>query len=207
MPTSETIIEGLTNISNQNMIVALAWHILLFILLIFIASGWRPFQKVTGLFFSLPLLSVSLFALLSQNPFNFMMFLILSILLIIYALRLPKHKVIFLPGFITITGIIMIVYGWIYPHFLIDVNPLIYVVASPIGLVPCPTLSIVIGFSLLFRNFNSKKWGITLSVFGLFYGIIGILRLGVILDIGLLAGAIILLIFSLKQPGIVNLAE
>jgi hypothetical protein len=70
------------------------------------------------------------------------------------------------------------------------------VYAAPVGLVPCPTLSIVIGFTLLVGGFNSRKWMLILAIVGLFYGIIGYFRLGVKLDIGLIVGALTVALVS-----------
>ncbi len=69
------------------------------------------------------------------------------------------------------------------------------------GLIPCPTLSILIGFLLLYNGFGSQSLTLTFIVFGLFYGIFGVLKLAVYLDIFLVFGAVSLLvkyILSLK---------
>jgi hypothetical protein len=67
-------------------------------------------------------------------------------------------------------------------------------------LIPCPTLSIVIGFTLLANGMSSRYWSLSLAVLGLFYGLFGILRLQVQIDAGLLIGAttLTILAFSLK---------
>jgi len=88
----------------------------------------------------------------------------------------------------------MIIFGWVYPHFLEKSSLINYLYSAPTGLIPCPTLSIVIGFALLFNRFESKAWPLILSVISLFYGLFGIFRLKVMLDAGLLFGALFLLI-------------
>jgi hypothetical protein len=89
----------------------------------------------------------------------------------------------------------MIFFGLFYPHFLKNTLIIKYIYTVPIGLIPCPTLSTIIGFSLLFNGFYSKSWSITLSILGLFYGFFGVIILKVYLDIFLIIGALSLLIF------------
>ena len=62
-----------------------------------------------------------------------------------------------------------------------------------VGHLPCPALAAVIGMTLLLDLLGSWAWSITLAMAGFAYGVIGIVVLGVILDAGLLTGAIVLL--------------
>ncbi len=83
-------------------------------------------------------------------------------------------------------------FGWAYPHFLITDTWTAYAYASPFGLLPCPTLSVVIGITLIFGGLHSRGWSVPLFGAAILYGWIGIFRLSVSLDIGLFAGAILL---------------
>jgi hypothetical protein len=51
---------------------------------------------------------------------------------------------------------------------------------------------VAIGFALLGNGLGSRVWSLTLAAVGLFYGLFGVLRLGVLLDIGLVGGALAL---------------
>jgi hypothetical protein len=88
-------------------------------------------------------------------------------------------------------GVAMIAFGWLYPHFLKG-PAAAYLYASPMGLVPCPTLAVAIGFALLGNGLGSRVWSLTLAALGLCYGVFGVLRLGVFLDLGLVGGAVAL---------------
>jgi hypothetical protein len=93
-----------------------------------------------------------------------------------------------------VIGILMIVFGLVYPHFISSDSFIKYFYASPVGLIPCPTLSILIGFLLVYNGFGSHSLTFTFIVFGLFYGIFGVLKLAVYLDIFLVFGTIALIV-------------
>lgn len=84
----------------------------------------------------------------------------------------------------------MIGFGWVYPHFLDNAALVEYLYAAPTGLIPCPTLSIVIGFTLILGGLRSRAWCLVLTIVGLFYGVFGAARLGVKIDGVLLLGAL-----------------
>jgi hypothetical protein len=98
-----------------------------------------------------------------------------------------------------IFGILMTAFGWTYPHFLPDSDPLAYLYASPTGLIPCPTISIVIGLSLILNGFSSRVWCFMLAVVGFFYGLFGAVRLGVTIDWVLFVGALAITFAGLFQ--------
>jgi hypothetical protein len=52
----------------------------------------------------------------------------------------------------------------------------------------------LIGFLLLYTGFGSQSLTLTFVIFGLFYGIFGVLKLAVYLDIFLVSGTIALLV-------------
>jgi hypothetical protein len=192
MPTSQEILAGLAGTANDYWLVAAGWHAIFLILIFLLFSGWRPRKMMAGMILVLPLLSVSVFAFLASNPFNAAVFLLLSAVLLFIWGRFPAETVDLSGSYFLGAGLLMIIYAWVYPHFLAEGLTMKYLYAAPMGLIPCPTLSLVIGFTLLFQGFGSKKWVITLVVAGLFYALFGIIRLGVFLDFGLLAGSLFL---------------
>jgi hypothetical protein len=76
-----------------------------------------------------------------------------------------------------------------------------YLIAAPMGLIPCPTLSTVIGLTLLFQSFNSTRWTIVLALIGLFYGLFGVVRLHVYIDVILVIGSVLLIIHAFISRG------
>jgi hypothetical protein len=160
--------------------------------IVLLLTGKRPSMRYTAIFLVLPFISVGVMALLSGNPFNAIIFFALSLILILYGLKLPAEKIEIKLNFFGIIGIAMIIFAWIYPHFLEGDSYLKYLYASPTGLIPCPTLSLVIGFSLLFQGFGLRRWILVLTIMGLYYGLTGLIKLNVYLDAGLVLGASVL---------------
>jgi hypothetical protein len=64
-----------------------------------------------------------------------------------------------------------------------------YLYSGPLGVLPCPTLAFAIGVALLADGVGSRAWAALLAVVGLFYGTVGLAKLGVWLDAGLVIGA------------------
>jgi hypothetical protein len=137
---------------------------------------------------------VAIFAWLSGNPFNGILFTIMAILIIIFGLKASNQPIQISQVPFLVIGIMMIVFGLVYPHFINAGSFLKYYYASPAGLIPCPTLSILIGFLLLYNGFGSQSIMLAFIVFGLFYGLFGVFKLAVHLDVFLILGSIALLV-------------
>jgi len=194
MPKTEDIINGLQSIVNEYSTVAMIWHALFYLLLAALIFEWEPSNKLMGILICLPLLSVAVFAWLTGNPFNGVLFSLMTLLICIFAIRGSGEPVSDSQLPFVIIGILMIVFGLVYPHFIQANSFLKYLYASPVGLVPCPTLSILIGFLLLYNGFGSQSLTLTFIVFGLFYGLFGAIKLSVYLDIFLIFGSVSLLV-------------
>jgi drug/metabolite transporter (DMT)-like permease len=69
-----------------------------------------------------------------------------------------------------------------------------YLYSAPTGLIPCPTLSIVIGLAVALRGLGSRTWSLVLCATAIFYGVYGAAHLGVTLDWVLLLGALMLVL-------------
>lgn len=197
MPTSEQILAGLKIIVNIWWPLAVFWHVYFAAVVIALIFGVRPSKRLSGILLSLPILSVSFVAWMSLNPFNGILYALIGILLIYFSIKLPQEKVSVAPMWILIPGIIMFIFGWMYPHFLETSSWLEYLYKAPTGLIPCPTLSIVIGVLLILNGLESRAISLLTGIVGLYYGITGVIQLGVLIDLILLIGAIIIVIISI----------
>ena len=201
MPTKQEILAGLTWLANEYAAIAIIWHILLFLLIVMLFAGWKPRNNLMILILTSLLMSASLFASLQGNFFTAVVFALLVITSIYGTLRSANEMIKGNRSWPDIVGLMLILYGLSYPEFLKANSVLEYGYAAPTGLIPCPTLAVLTGFTLLYRGFGSIIWTLMIVISGMFYGLFGALYLNVYLDWMLVAGAFILLLntFSLSK--------
>ena len=194
MPTAEQILASLRQVANDAFALAVAWHVTLAICGVALALGWRPARRNAGLLLTLLAVSVSAVSWLHHNPFNAATFALLSVVLAMLALSLGREAISFrAPGWALVLGAAMVAFGSLYPHFL-ERSALSYLYGAPTGLIPCPTLSLMVGASLLVGGLHSRAWSMTLALAGVFYAVWGAMHLGVYIDLVLLAGSLGLLV-------------
>jgi hypothetical protein len=199
MPSSHQILAGLTAIAHGALPVAVGWHLVLLAAMVAVLIGVRPSKRLTGVFLAMPLLSVSVSAFVSGNPFNGAACLGLSVILLLVALRFEGDSIELDVGWSSTVGWAMIAFASLYPHFLDDRPAVIYLVGAPMGVVPCPTLSLVVGASILFLGIEGRAWSLVVAAAGLVYGVVGVVRLGVRLDLVLIAGSAALVAVVLRR--------
>jgi protein-S-isoprenylcysteine O-methyltransferase Ste14 len=198
VPSTELILAGLTRAANAWWLLAVAWHLYFAVVTGSLIGGYRPSRKLAGVLLSLPVLSVGLAAWAGGNPFNGIAFALLAVLLIAFSVRLPG-RVRIAPLWVLIPGIALTAFGWGYPHFVETLSPFGYLYKAPVGIVPCATLSILVGLTLILNGLDSRAFALILGIFGLFYGVTGVGRLRVAIDAVLLLGAVLLTIRSFRR--------
>lgn len=193
MPATVDVLDSLARIAGEWRWLAIAWHVAAIVaasvLLIRPARRQRAVAKIV----TLPLISVSGLAWWSGNPFNGAMFAVLTAALLVDASRIEDRPLQFASAMLVTAGSMLVIFGLVYPHFLPDGSRWSYLYAAPFGLIPCPTLLVMTGVSLIAGVFGSRAWGFTLGVVALAYGVIGVAVLGVVIDAALIAGALLLL--------------
>ena len=191
MPSAESVLSWAAGVANDWRWLAIAWHAGLGTLLIAVGAS-RVSERLLGFLLALPIASVALLAAVSGNPFNAVALAILTILLLRSAASLPVAGAAVVSRRWALAGAPLVALGWFYPHFLETNTWTAYAYAAPFGLLPCPTLAVVIGVTLALGGVRARGWNGMLAAAGLFYGGIGVFSLGVALDGGLMAGAILL---------------
>jgi len=194
MPDKEEILSGLQRIVNGYSSIAIIWHVIFYAIIVALLLKWLPINRLFGILICVPVLSVAILAFLTGNPFNGILFTLLAVLTILFGLRASGQPVQTSQIPFMVIGILMIGFGLVYPHFIQVESLARYLYASPAGLIPCPTLSVLLGFLLLYNGLGSQSITLTYIIFGLFYGIFGVLKLGVYLDMFLILGSASLLI-------------
>jgi hypothetical protein len=193
VPSRDALLAGLTAVANDWRWLAIAWHVAMAALFAAMLVGrWRPSSRLLGRLLAAPLLSVGVVAGVSGNPFNAVVFAVLAVLFAGASAGLPGTPVQLSSRGWMASGVALVVFGSTYPHFLNTGSWTTYVYASPLGLLPCPTLSAVIGIALIFQSLRSRRGSLTLTAAGALYGAIGVFGLGVALDWGLISAAAIL---------------
>ncbi len=190
MPSSAEILVGLQRITDEWRGLAIAWHLALGVLLVLLFVGWRPARRLMGMLLAAPLASVSAMAWLGGNPFNGVVFAVVSVALVGVAASLSAGPVKLGAPWAVMMGGFLSAFAWLYPHFLGGSPWVAYSYASPLGLIPCPSLSAVIGVALVSGGLGSRSWSAMVAAAGAAYGIIGVVRLGVVIDVILLVGAV-----------------
>lgn len=193
MPTREEILAGLTALANEYSNIAIAWHVIILIIIAALFAGWKPNNSLMILLLGSLLMSVSVFAGMHGNFFNATVFAFLVIMSIYATLRSGNGNITGDRSWVDIGGLILIIFGLFYPEFLTSGSLIEYAYASPTGLIPCPTLSVLAGFALVYKSFRSQTWSLTIGVSGMFYGLFGVIYLGMHIDWVLVAGAGLLL--------------
>ncbi len=198
MPSSAQITRQLAEVANAWIALSIVWHLVIAAALVALAFGWRPGPRTTGLLLASLCASVAAVAWLAASPFNGVFFTALGAAFALIARRLrPGASPSDAPLWARISGALMIGFGLVYPHFL-DGPAAMYLVAAPVGVVPCPSLAVVIGFTLLAAGLESRAWCRVLLAAGVFYSVFGVWRLGVLLDVGLLLGTIAVAVFLVR---------
>ena len=200
MPSANEILSGLTSIANEWRAVAVLWHVYFAALLIAMAVRWNISVRVFATLLLLPLLSVSALAWISHNPFNAAVFAALSMALLSIARDLPGERVSIGSPLSVLAGIALVAFGWMYPHFLETTHWREYLMAAPLGLLPCPTLAAIAGVTLIADGHHSRAWSLMVAAATFVYAAIGVFRLGVFIDVALFAGMAMLVITATPLP-------
>ncbi len=193
MPSPEQILAGLKTIANSWTILAIIWHVFFGAIIIAVILGKMPKKRQTGFMLILSYISVTVAAWRFGNPFNGVVFGLITVVAIVIGVKMQCRRAELSPLGFRLAGAAMILFGWAYPHFLETASFVPYLYSAPTGLIPCPTLSIAIGLVLVLNGLGSFSYSLLLAIAGLFYGVFGAFRLGVGIDAVLIAGAAALL--------------
>jgi len=192
MPSAADLLAQLTRAAHEALAVAALWHLLVGAVVVLFVLGWRPTQRLGLWLAAAPLGSVAIVSVWVGNPFNAATFAALATTLLLLARHAPLESLERSSTPVVAVGACMIAFGWFYPHFLDDSSLVTYAWGAPVGVVPCATLYVVLGFALLVRGFSHRTAAIVVAAAGLLYGTIGVVVLRVAIDVGLIFGALLL---------------
>ena len=196
MPTPQEILRQLAEITNEQRLVAMGWHVMMAIVAIVaiaLGLGWRPSRRQAALGLAGPCVSVAILAAVHGNPFNAAVFTALAAFLALAGLRLEAGRVVRGAAWTAWVGGATLTFGLVYPHFLEVSGWLEHLLAAPFGVIPCPTLAVTIGLLLVADGLGSRIVALVRAVAGVLCALFGALRLGVSIDLVLLVGSFALL--------------
>jgi hypothetical protein len=189
MPSTEILLNTLAAVANELRWLAIAWHAAFGAIALVIISKRRVSQGALALTLVLPVASVGVISGDAGNPFNGVVFVLLALLLGGVAVTISDGPLTSNRSFLNrAMGVTLVALGLTYPHFLITDRWWSYLYAAPFGLIPCPTLAVVAGATLIFSAFGSRPWAVIVALASLAYGAIGVLVLGVWIDMFLIVG-------------------
>jgi hypothetical protein len=189
MSSSPALVAALAEIAQRSVWIAVFWHAAIVLGVIAFGLGWRVSRMKALCLMSLPVMSVSALAWLHGNPFNGAIFAALAVVMLIAALSLPPATVENEPGWPVVAGGLLVAFAFVYPHFLDELPALSYLAAAPLGVLPCPTLALIVGLMLAGGGMGSRTLSLGFATVAGFYSLFGFLVLGVEIDLVLLAGA------------------
>jgi hypothetical protein len=190
MSTSR-ILESLAEISREMTLVAVVWHAVVLVVLVALWQGWRPSHIAAGRLLATSLASVAVIAVAYRNPVNGVVFAAAALVLERVSRTLSPKPVGLATLPLAALGLALIAFAWCYPHFVAG-SPARLLYAAPLGLIPCPTLALVAGFTLLGGGLRSARWSASLAAVTALYGLLGVFLLGVWIDVALLVAALAL---------------
>lgn len=182
----EIILNFLPMVANKYLFLNAIMHVLIYgVLAAIFLSGYKQKRIIFDSLIAVLFISVAAISILNSNPFNFLTFAILSVFAVIELFK-AKNDITFKPfNLNTLVCMTIILVGLWYPHF-VNVHPALMLLLAPTGIIPCPTLMVVLGLlNLIYPKVNKGLYAAT-SLIGAFYGITGVLLLKVYLDIPLL---------------------
>jgi hypothetical protein len=191
MPNADAILASLTALAADYRFAAQAWHLALLLAAAAWLAGWRPRRSLVLALLALALASAGLIALADAVWFNGLVMSGLAAVYVGLAIVHPgggrqprrRHRA-------SLPGLLMLGFAWFYPHFAPQPWFPAGLYSSPIGVLPCPTLAAALGVALLVGGLGSRPADYLLVAASLFYGVFGVLVLGVTSDVVLVAGSI-----------------
>lgn len=198
----EVILTYIQMVAGKYPVISILLHILILALIIALfLPGFKQkriaFNGVLMVIFA----SVASVALINGNPFNGLFFSILTIFAVVELFR--RRNEITVPALTSVDRstairnllcLAAVFVGILYPHF-VNVSPAMLLFFSPMGVIPCPTLTVILGLLNLYYPKINKGLYTVVTIAGMFYGLTGVFLLHVYIDIPLM----ILALYSLYR--------
>jgi len=195
LKTPDEISTNLYQITQETSFLAVVMHGIYLVLCIlgFLVNKWRN----TLFFILLLILSgtasiISIIYLVPPNILIFVTFFILTVLA--WKNRELNFEFSELKPINTIIGIIAIISGFYYLHWVDEPLFLNALLFSPIGIVNCPTMAAFCGFLCFIKKPGSHALEFFVASVTVYFGFFGIMRFGAYIDIVLVIAGMFLIV-------------
>lgn len=185
--STENIVHYLTTVTNQNLWLNALIHLVVLaaVLVLFFGKNKNTKRWVVDGTICLLFISIIAVSIAYGNPFHFITMGLLAIFALIEFWQGKNDFTTPKINLHTLIAFSSIIIGFWYPEF-VKANPIALLLFSPAGIVPCPTLLIVLGLlTLAYPKVNKTQYIIT-AIVGAFYGITGVFQLKVPLDLAII---------------------
>lgn len=207
MRTPDEIIDMLMDIVGGTRVISVVNHVL-FLLVMMLGLIFKKARNVLYFsfiaFISLTATVVSLIYVMLPNIIIFGMFFVL--ILHAYLKKRLNFESKDIAGVNVFFGIVGMLFGFWYLHWVESPVWLNALTNSPLGVVNCPTMVMICGFLCMTRRPRSLELESVVAIITLYFGFFGLLRLGgVYVDISLIVCALFLLLrlgSNLSREGI-----
>jgi hypothetical protein len=195
MKTPEAITSMLQNIANELKIYSAFVHIL-FVVIIGLGLVIKKIRNdLFSLFVAFLALSATIISIKYRIAPNIIIFAIFFLLIInAYVTKKLNFDFKKIAPVNLFFGILGLVFGFWYLHWVespVWLNALLY---SPLGGVNCPTMLTICGFLCLSQKPRSIMLEATVALITVYFGFFGIFRLGAYIDVALIICALFLLV-------------
>ncbi|MBW2038750.1 MAG: hypothetical protein JRI46_04025 [Deltaproteobacteria bacterium] len=195
MRTPQQITSMLMDVSSEVKIFSFIVH-LLFLAVIVLGLIFKKIRNILFFIFiaflSLSVTIISIKYMIVPNIIIFALFFVLTVNS--YLKKELKFELKNIAPVNLIFGIIGMVFGFWYLHWVespVWLNALVY---SPLGVVNCPTMVTICGFIALTVKPRSVILEATVALITLYFGFFGIFRLGAYIDVTLILCALFLIV-------------
>jgi hypothetical protein len=191
MPAPHQILEQLTRLATEGRMLGLIWHLALLVgLALVVAKKWesRASLAVAAVF---PMFTASLVAFAVGNWVNGLVLDLGALTMVVISRKFTGTPIEIGRPIPFTVGVATMLYAVFYTHFT-SIHSWTDVWMTPIGVLPCPTMALVIGLGLMAGGFRSRAWSLTAAVLGLGYSLFGVFVLKVQWDLGLFAASVVM---------------
>jgi predicted CoA-binding protein len=194
MSNRDLLLNELTLLANGRIYVALFWHVVLYAALAWAMLSRRgPARSAVALLLLTPVVSATTLAWLRGDLAHALWLTALIAALSVVTIHLPSTPPERTHGWRAWLGWAALALAASYPHYVQVEHASAYLLYAPLGVLPAPTLALLLGASLLLGGLGSRAWSYAVSACAFGVGVLGAFVLEVWIDLALVVAALALL--------------